>query len=321
MTRKPSGKKFESYKETTREIYKDKKGSIQRLIPVNRIARDGIFEIEAGDQGRERLFDKAYVLKDTNYVTKDEDEKELFLKGWCRVLNSMNTSAKIVIMNNRRDMEQFELGTFIRHREGEPRTHGELVENVNHIIREKAVDGAGRIEQDLEYCVYAQPDFITIDGRGGATGASPRLVRDATSVPTVYALARAKKYLDSVGSDIDLVITGGLRVSSDFAKAIAMGASAVAVASAAMVALGCEQYRICGSGKCPMGIATQDPELRKRLDCAAGEQRVANYFRCAFEELKTFARITGHSDIHDLTTEDLVTVSDEIANHTDIRHA
>ncbi|MBQ9464811.1 MAG: alpha-hydroxy-acid oxidizing protein [Lachnospiraceae bacterium] len=180
---------------------------------------------------------------------------------------------------------------------------------------------AGRIEQDLEYCVYAQPDFITIDGRGGATGASPRLVRDATSVPTVYALARAKKYLDSVGSDIDLVITGGLRVSSDFAKAIAMGASAVAVASAAMVALGCEQYRICGSGKCPMGIATQDPELRKRLDCAAGEQRVANYFRCAFEELKTFARITGHSDIHDLTTEDLVTVSDEIANHTDIRHA
>ena len=147
MTRKPSGKKFESYKETTREIYKDKKGSIQRLIPVNRIARDGIFEIEAADEGRERLFDKAYILKDTNYVTKDEDEQELFLKGWCRILNSMNTSAKIVIMNNRRDMEQFELGTFIRHREGEPGTHGELVENVNHIIREKAVDGAGRIEQ------------------------------------------------------------------------------------------------------------------------------------------------------------------------------
>jgi glutamate synthase domain-containing protein 2 len=180
---------------------------------------------------------------------------------------------------------------------------------------------AGRIEKDLEYCVFAEPDFITIDGRGGATGASPRLVRDATSVPTVYALARAKKYLDSVNSDIDLVITGGLRVSSDFAKAIAMGATAVAVASAAMVALGCDQYRICGSGRCPMGIATQDPELRKRLDCAAGEQRVANYFNCAFEELKTFARITGHERLHDLCVDDLCTINREISEFTDIPHA
>ena len=88
---------------------------------------------------------------------------------------------------------------------------------------------AGRIERDLEYCVYAEPDFITIDGRGGGTGASPFLLREATSVPTIYALARARKYLDSVGAkDIALIITGGLRVSSDFAKAIAMGADAVA---------------------------------------------------------------------------------------------
>ncbi|HBA46893.1 MAG TPA: FMN-binding glutamate synthase family protein, partial [Lachnospiraceae bacterium] len=104
---------------------------------------------------------------------------------------------------------------------------------------------AGRIERDLEFCVYAQPDFITIDGRGGATGASPAIIRDSTSVPTIYALYRARKYLDDVGSDIDLVITGGLRVSSDFAKAIAMGADAVAIASAAMVAAACQQYRIC----------------------------------------------------------------------------
>ena len=116
---------------------------------------------------------------------------------------------------------------------------------------------AGKIERDLEYCVFAQPDFITIDGRGGATGASPRLVRDSTSVPTVYALYRARKYLDSVRSDISLVITGGLRVSSDFAKAIAMGADAVAIASAALIAAACQQYRICGSGMCPVGIATE----------------------------------------------------------------
>lgn len=180
---------------------------------------------------------------------------------------------------------------------------------------------AGRIEKDLEYCVYAEPDFVTIDGRGGATGASPAIIRDATSVPTVYALYRARKYLDSVNAKIDLVITGGLRVSSDFAKALAMGADAVAVASAAMVAVACQQYRICGTGMCPVGVATQEPELRKRLHMDAAAGRVANYLRCSAEELKTFARITGHSDIHELSAEDLCTISKEIAEYTNIEHA
>lgn len=180
---------------------------------------------------------------------------------------------------------------------------------------------AGRIEKDLEYCVFAEPDFITIDGRGGATGASPKLVRDSTSVPTIYALSRARKYLDRVGSDIDLVITGGLRVSSDFAKALAMGADAVAIASAALIAAGCQQYRICGSGKCPIGAATQDPELRKRLKTDAAAQRTANFLNCTKEELKTFARITGHKNVHDLTVEDLCTISREISEFTDIPHA
>ena len=179
---------------------------------------------------------------------------------------------------------------------------------------------AGRIEKDLEFCVFAQPDFVTIDGRGGATGASPRLVRDATSVPTVYALYRARKYLDSVGSDIDLVITGGLRVSSDFAKALAMGADAVAIASAAMVAAACQQYRICGSGRCPAGVATQDPKLRAALKVDVCAQRVANFLQCSFEELKTFARITGHERLHDLNTEDLATINREISEFTNIAH-
>ena len=180
---------------------------------------------------------------------------------------------------------------------------------------------AGRIEKDLEFCVYAKPDFITIDGRGGATGASPSIIRDSTSVPTIYALYRARKYLDSVGSDIDLVITGGLRVSSDFAKAIAMGADAVAVASAAMVAAACQQYRICGSGMCPVGVATQDENLRKRLQIDTAAKRVENYLRCSAEELKTFARITGHEDIHSLSVDDLCTISREISEHTNIPHA
>lgn len=180
---------------------------------------------------------------------------------------------------------------------------------------------AGRIERDLEYCVYAGPDFITIDGRGGATGSSPFFLREATTVPTVYALYRARKYLDSVHSDISLVITGGLRVSADAAKALAMGADAVAVASAALIAAACQQYRICGSGNCPVGIATQNPELRKRLKIDQSAQRVANYLNVTLEELKTFARITGHTSVHDLCVDDLVTVNREISEFTNIRHA
>lgn len=180
---------------------------------------------------------------------------------------------------------------------------------------------AGRIERDLEFCVYAEPDFITIDGRGGATGASPAIIRDSTSVPTIYALYRARKYLDSIHSDIDLVITGGLRVSSDFAKAIAMGADAVAIASAAMVAAACQQYRICGTGMCPVGVATQDEKLRERLHIDAAAKRVENFLTCSAQELKTFARITGNTDIHGLSVNDLCTVSSEISEHTNIAHA
>ncbi len=180
---------------------------------------------------------------------------------------------------------------------------------------------AGHIEQDLEHCIYADPDFITIDGRGGATGSSPLLLRESTSVPTIYALSRARKYLDAMQSDISLVITGGLRVSSDFAKALSMGADAVAIASAALIAAACQQYRICGTGNCPMGIATQKPELRARLDVDKAAQRVANYLNVSLKELKTFARITGHTSVHDLSVTDLVTLDRDIARYTDIPFA
>ena len=180
---------------------------------------------------------------------------------------------------------------------------------------------AGRIERDLAFCVHGGPDFITIDGRGGATAASPRIIRDATSVPTIYALYRARKYLDSINSDISLVITGGLRVSSDFAKAIAMGADAVAIATAGLIAAACKQYRICGTGKCPVGIATQDPELRARFSIDTAANRVANYLNVCLSELEQFARLTGHKRLHDLNVDDLCTVNREISDFTNIQHA
>ncbi|WP_400233652.1 glutamate synthase-related protein [Methanomethylophilus alvi] len=180
---------------------------------------------------------------------------------------------------------------------------------------------AGHIEEDLEFISKSGCDFITIDGRGGATGSSPKYLKDASSVPTVYALSRARKYMDEHGMKQELVITGGLRTSKDFVKAIAMGADAVAVASSALIALGCQRYRACNSGMCPMGIATQDPELEKRLDIDVGAQRVANYLNVTAEELRSFTRISGHDDVHELSLDDLCTTDPEIERITGIRHA
>ena len=180
---------------------------------------------------------------------------------------------------------------------------------------------AGHIESDIDIALYAGVDFITIDGRAGGTGASPKVVKNATSVPTIFALAKARKILDSRGADtVSLIITGGLRLSSDFAKALAMGADAIAVGTAAMMAAGCQQYRVCNTGKCPVGIATQDPALRSRLDVDTSAIRVANFFNVVTEELRDFARLTGNDNVHHLSQADLCTTNSEISNHTSLEH-
>jgi glutamate synthase domain-containing protein 2 len=180
---------------------------------------------------------------------------------------------------------------------------------------------AGNIEADIEVAIYAKPDFITIDGRPGATAAAPQFVKDATSIPTIFALYRARKFLDRKGiSDISLVITGGLRISSDFAKAMAMGADAIAIGSAALMACACQQYRMCDTGKCPVGVTTQDPELRKRLNIDLSAKKLENYLKISTEELKDFARLTGNADVHNLCINDICTINSEISNHTEIMH-
>ena len=181
---------------------------------------------------------------------------------------------------------------------------------------------AGDLEADLEFALSAGPDFITIDGRGGSTGAAVKLIKDATSIPTIYALDRARRFLDGHGiKDVTLIVTGGLRVSSDFAKALALGADAVAIGTAALMAIGCQQYRICDSGRCPVGIATHDPGLRARLDVDESARWLANFLRVSTEELRDFARLTGHDSVHKLSVRDLVTTSSELSAHTSIPHA
>ena len=180
---------------------------------------------------------------------------------------------------------------------------------------------AGDIEADLAFAVYAGPDFITIDGRAGATGSAPKFVKASTSIPTLFAIYRARKYLDeNAVTDISLTITGGLRISSDFAKALALGADAVAISTAALIAIGCQQYRVCNTGKCPMGIATQEPALRARLDVENSARGLENFLRVSTEEIKDFARLTGNDDVHKLSIDDLCTTNSEISNHTEIEH-
>jgi glutamate synthase domain-containing protein 2/rubredoxin len=181
---------------------------------------------------------------------------------------------------------------------------------------------AGHVEADLEFALSAGPDFITIDGRAGATGAAVKLIKDATSVPTIYALDRARRYLEARGiKDVTLIVAGGLRVSPDFAKALALGADAVAIGTTALMAIGCQQYRICDTGRCPVGIATQDPGLRARLDVDEAARGLANFLRVSTEELKDFARLTGNDSVHKLSVRDLVTTSSEISEFTAIEHA
>jgi glutamate synthase domain-containing protein 2/rubredoxin len=180
---------------------------------------------------------------------------------------------------------------------------------------------AGNIEADLETALYAKPDFITLDGRAGATGAAPKYVKASTSVPTIFALHRARKFLDEHGATgVSLIITGGIRVSSDIAKALALGADAVAIGTAALMAIGCQQYKICNTGKCPMGIATQDEELRANLNVDKAARRLENFLKVTTSELISFARLTGNNSIQDMSVADLCTVNSEISQYTLVEH-
>jgi glutamate synthase domain-containing protein 2 len=180
---------------------------------------------------------------------------------------------------------------------------------------------AGHIEKDLEFVLAAEPDFITIDCRGGATGAAPSFIRDNVCLPPIYAIRRARKFLDQKGSPTTFCVTGGFRDSTDIAKALALGADAVALASASLIAIGCQQYRICNTGNCPVGIATQDPDLRTRFSVEASVERFKNFYTVTKEELQTLARINGRSDVHDLGMADIFTISNEVAQNTDIAYA
>lgn len=178
---------------------------------------------------------------------------------------------------------------------------------------------AQHVERDLDAALAAGADYVILDGRGGGTGAAPRVFRDNISVPTLPALARARRHLDQLGCrDVTLIITGGLRVPSDFAKALALGADGIALSNAAIQAIGCLGMRACHTNNCPVGIATQRPELRSRLDVALAAKRLERFFESATEVMCVLARACGHRHLSEFTLDDLTTWKREIHHLTGV---
>ena len=178
---------------------------------------------------------------------------------------------------------------------------------------------AQHIEKDIDAALEVGVDYIILDGRGGGTGAAPVIFRDNISVPTIPALARARRHLDRLSRpDITLVITGGLRKPADFAKALALGADAIAVSNSAMQAIGCLGMRACHTNNCPVGIATQKEHLRARLIVEESAKRLARFFETSVELISILARACGHIHLNQFCLDDLTTYKRPMAELTGI---
>ena len=180
---------------------------------------------------------------------------------------------------------------------------------------------AQHIEKDIDAALEVGVDYIILDGRGGGTGAAPIIFRDNISVPTIPALARARRHLDGLGRrDVTLVITGGLRKPADFAKALALGADAVALSNAAIQAIGCLGMRACHTNNCPVGIATQKPHLIARLVVDESAARLARFFDASVHLMQVLARACGHDHLDQFTADDLVTWKEDMTRLSGIAY-
>jgi glutamate synthase domain-containing protein 2 len=181
---------------------------------------------------------------------------------------------------------------------------------------------AQHIEKDIDAALEIGCDYIILDGRGGGTGSAPIIFRDNISVPTIPALARARRHLDSLQrTDVTLIATGGLRTPADFAKAMALGADAVAVSNSALQAIGCLGMRACHTNACPVGIATQKPNLVARLEIEKSARRLKNFFESATELMQVLARACGHTHLNQFSRSDLTTWKYEMSRLSGVAYA
>jgi glutamate synthase domain-containing protein 2 len=175
--------------------------------------------------------------------------------------------------------------------------------------------GCGNVEADVELLTEGGVDFIALDGFGAGTGATDLFVREHVGLPIVAALPRADRHLRKIGKrdDVTLIAGGGLRTSADFAKCLALGADAVYIGTSALIAINCQQYRICHTGFCPTGVTTNDPALLERLDVAEGIRRLTNFMSISTLEIANYARIVGKSNVRLMGKEDLVALKPDLA--------
>ena len=181
--------------------------------------------------------------------------------------------------------------------------------------------GCGNVEADIEILVKCGVDFVSLDGFGAGTGATERFARENLGIPLAAAIPRARRYLSKTGNTgkVSLIAGGGLRTSADFAKCLALGADAIYMGTAALIALGCQQYRICHTGNCPRGVTSSKPALSKLLDVDEGVRRLTNFVKVSNEEMANIARTVGKNDLRLLDVEDLVALKWDAAKATGVR--
>ncbi|MDG2007978.1 MAG: FMN-binding glutamate synthase family protein [Alphaproteobacteria bacterium] len=190
--------------------------------------------------------------------------------------------------------------------------------------------GASRVYDDVRMAAKCDPDSIFLDCMEGSTAAGPHIAAANTGIPGIAAVREARRALDDVGKsgEVSLVFAGGIRDGADMAKAIALGADAIAIGTAGLVALNCNKdipeadyekemgveagycYH-CHTGRCPVGVATQDPVLRSRLDPTEAADRVYNLLSTMTLECQMLARACGKTNIHSLEPEDLAALTME----------
>ncbi len=207
----------------------------------------------------------------------------------------------------------------------------EVREATNYEIPIQLKLGAARVYDDVRMAAKCGPDIIYLDGAEGGTGAGPHTASEETGIPLMAAIPEARRALEDVGlvDEIDLVVAGGIRNGGDVAKCLALGADAIAIGHSALMALNCNKeipgvtdyegtvgvpagrcYH-CHTGRCPVGVATQDPELRKRLVVDEAANRVYNFLHTLTLECQMLARACGKTDVHSLEPEDLCALTVE----------
>jgi glutamate synthase domain-containing protein 2 len=243
--------------------------------------------------------------------------------GWESVLPAKKVSqevAKLMQINENEDAYSPAHHPDIRNK-GELKEKITLLRALTDGVPIGAKIGCGDIENDVELLVASGADFIALDGFGGGTGATESFVRENVGVPILAALPRAVRHLKKMEARnrVSLIAGGRLRTSADFAKCLALGADAVYIGTSALIAINCKQYRICHTGNCPTGVATNNPALLQRLDVEEGIHRLTNFMNVSNLEVANFARIVGKVDVRKLDIEDLVSLERDLAEITGVK--